>query len=71
MPGKPGFYLPGVPSHVVQRGNCRQAVFFAGEGYVACPGWLREAVLEHVCRIQAYVLMTRAYLIFPRDRGGL
>jgi hypothetical protein len=26
MPGKPGFYLPGMPAHVVQRGNCRQAL---------------------------------------------
>jgi REP element-mobilizing transposase RayT len=28
MPRKPRFFLPGVPVHVVQRGNNRQAIFF-------------------------------------------
>src|SRR3990167_9458020 len=31
MPRKPRFYLPGIPAHIVQRGNCRQATFFGDE----------------------------------------
>ena len=29
MPRKPRTYLPGLPAHVVQRGNNRNACFFA------------------------------------------
>ena len=42
MPRKPRFYLPGVPTHVIQRGNCRQAVFFADNDYRAYLTWLAE-----------------------------
>jgi len=35
MPRKRRFYVPGVPAHVVQRGNNRQAVFFSEEDYRA------------------------------------
>lgn len=58
MPRKPRFYLPGVPAHVVQRGNDRQAVFFSDDDYRAYLGWLREAALKHGCAVHAYVLMT-------------
>ncbi len=29
MPRKPRVYLPGIPTHVIQRGNDRAACFFA------------------------------------------
>ena len=58
MPRKPRFYLPGVPAHVVQRGNCRQAVFFEDSDYGAYLAWLSEGAKEHGCQIHAYVLMT-------------
>lgn len=42
MPRKPRFYLPDIPAHIVQRGNCRQATFFADQ---CVPGWsLRQAI---------------------------
>jgi len=28
MPRKPRFYVPGMPAHIVQRGNNRQPCFF-------------------------------------------
>jgi len=28
MPRKPRMYLPGVPCHIIQRGNNRDATFF-------------------------------------------
>jgi len=58
MPRKPRFYLPGVPVHVVQRGNDRQAVFFADEDYAVYLSWLREGAEQHGCLVHAYVLMT-------------
>lgn len=58
MPRKPRFYLPGVPAHVVQRGNARQAVFFADGDYSAYLEWLHEGAHKHGCSIHAYVLMT-------------
>ena len=58
MPRKPRFYLPGIPVHIVQRGNCRQAVFFSDHDYAAYLRWLHEGCLKHGCRIHAYVLMT-------------
>ena len=58
MPRKPRFYVPGVPAHIIQRGNCRQAVFFCDEDYKAYLRWLDEGALKHGCLIHAYVLMT-------------
>jgi putative transposase len=58
MPRKPRFYLPGIPAHVVQRGNCRQAVFFEDSDYLAYRNWLAEGASKHGCAIHAYVLMT-------------
>ena len=40
MPKKPRFYLPGIPAHIVQRGNCRHATFFDDEDYTAILHWL-------------------------------
>lgn len=58
MPRKPRFYLPGVPVHVVQRGNSRQAVFFEDNDYLAYLTWLSEGAEKHGCLVHAYVLMT-------------
>ena len=58
MPRKPRFYLPGVPAHVVQRGNARRAVFFVEDDYAAYLDWLRDGALKHGCAVHAYVLMT-------------
>ncbi len=48
----------GVPQHLIQRGNNRQATFFAEEDYRCYLGWLLEAAKKYDCRIYAYVLMT-------------
>ena len=58
MPRKPRFYLPDIPAHIVQRGNCRQAVFFDDQDYVSYLKWLKEGALKYGCSIHAYVLMT-------------
>jgi putative transposase len=58
MPRLGRYFLPEQPQHVIQRGNDRQAVFFAGEDREAYLAWLLEAANRHSCRIHAYVLMT-------------
>ncbi len=48
----------GVPQHLIQRGNNRQATFFADEDYCSYLDWLVEAARKYDCRVYAYVLMT-------------
>ncbi|MDH5651091.1 MAG: transposase [Gammaproteobacteria bacterium] len=73
MPRKGRFYLPGVPAHVVQRGNCRQAVFFCDDDYAAYLGWLEEGAIRYGCKIHAYVLMTNHVhlLMTPETRDAI
>ncbi len=58
MPRKPRMYLPGVPSHVIQRGNNRDATFFAEQDYQFYLQCLYDASLKYHVDIHAYVLMT-------------
>ena len=58
MPRRPRLTLPNVPLHIIQRGNNRQACFFAEEDYRAYLDWLREYADKTGCQIHAYVLMT-------------
>jgi putative transposase len=73
MPRKPRFFLPGVPVHVVQRGNNRQAVFFDDNDYRVYLDWLGTAAGEHGCAIHAYVLMTNHIhlLMTPNGREAI
>ncbi len=73
MPRKPRFYLPGIPAHIVQRGNNRAPVFFAEEDYSAYREWLAAGAKEHGCEIHAYVLMTNHVhiLLTPRARDSI
>lgn len=73
MPRKPRFYLPAVPAHIVQRGNCRQATFFSDEDYAAYLLWLGEGVVKHGCSLHAYVLMTNHVhlLVTPREADSI
>ena len=54
----PRFQLPGVPLHVIQRGNNRSNCFFEQADYIFYLDSLREAADRYSCRIHAYVLMT-------------
>jgi putative transposase len=58
MPRKPRFYLPGIPAHVIQRGNSRQQVFFDSGDYQVYLNWLKAGANKHGCAIHAYCLMT-------------
>ncbi|HKV97281.1 MAG TPA: transposase [Gammaproteobacteria bacterium] len=73
MPRKPRFYLPGIPVHVVQRGNDRQPVFFDDRDYARYLAWLRKGAEQCECAVHAYVLMTNHVhlLATPRHRVAL
>ena len=54
----PRYVLPGVPQHIIQRGNNRQAIFAADGDYTAYLDWLKQAADQYGLHIHAYVLMT-------------
>lgn len=67
------YFLPDQPLHVIQRGNDRQAVFFAAEDYCRYREWLGEAAADAGCAIHAYVLMTNHVhlLVTPETAAGV
>lgn len=58
MARRPRLTITGMPQHVIQRGNNRQATFFVDEDYRLFLAYLGEAAREHDCSVHAYVLMT-------------
>lgn len=72
MPRKPRVYLPGIPTHVIQRGNDRAACFFAEDDYRYYLQALDEARQTHDVAVHAYVLMTNHVhlLITPTHSDG-
>jgi putative transposase len=68
MARRPRLTIVGVPQHVIQRGNNRQATFFADEDYRLFLAYLSEAARKHDCSVHAYVLMTNHVhlLLTPR-----
>lgn len=49
--------MPGVPLHVIQRGNNRSECFRCTEDYERYLRYLADAALRYGCAIHAYVLM--------------
>ncbi|MBM9512736.1 transposase [Desulfogranum marinum] len=58
MPRRPRIVMAGVPLHIIQRGNNRQAIFYADEDYSFYLEWLQEYAILAGCEIHAFVLMT-------------
>jgi putative transposase len=73
MPRQTRIDIPGVPQHVIQRGNDRQPCFFADTDYLRYLADLREIALREDCAIHAYVLMTNHVhlLITPAAQGAI
>ena len=74
MPRQIRYNLPGIPQHVIQRGNNRQAIFFAEEDYMRYLSDLKSACDQHQCEVHAYILMTnhvhQSYLSTNRHTLG-
>lgn len=73
MARQPRFDLPGIPQHVVQRGNNRLPCFLDDEDrqrYLQC---LLQALDRFGCRLHAYVLMSNHVhlLLTPGEAGAL
>jgi putative transposase len=63
---------PGVPLHIVQRGNNRAACFFDQEDFECYLRFLLRAAGEEHCRVHAYCLMSNHVhlLITPEDHAA-
>jgi putative transposase len=73
MARKPRFSLPGIPQHVIQRGNNREPCFYAEDDYYRYLNDLKEALGRNDCRLHAYVLMTNHVhlLLTPMSEHGV
>lgn len=58
MPRKPRINIPGMPQHVIQRGNNREPCFFSITDCQYYLDTLGEALQLHGCLLHGYVLMT-------------
>lgn len=57
MPRQPRIDLPGIPQHIVQRGNDRQPCFLADTDRIRYLQDLRDITRREYCTVHAYVLM--------------
>jgi putative transposase len=75
MPRRARLSLPGIPWHIIQRGNNRTACFFAEEDYRRYLDELTEPADRFNCAVHAYVLMTNHVPLlltpFEEDRASL
>lgn len=69
----PRFCLPGIPQHVIQRGNNRQPCFAATSDYLFYLECVRSASRRYGCTVHAYVLMTNHVhlLMTPLQQGTI
>lgn len=58
MPRRARLAIPGIPRHIIQRGNKRSACSHAEDDYRKYLDTLRELAMKYGCAIHAYVLMT-------------
>ncbi len=70
MPRRPRIIVPGTPLHIIQRGNNRQACFFADKDYLFYLDWLKQYAKSSKCVVHAYVLMTNhAHLLLTPKKA--
>ena len=73
MPRKRRVCPPGLPVHVIQRGNNRQICFADDSDLKAYAHWLREAADKYSVAIHAWVFMTNHVhlLVTPSSADGV
>ena len=54
----PRLFIKDCPQHIIQRGNNRQATFFADEDYTVYLDKLKDFSEKYQVNVHAYVLMT-------------
>ena len=71
MARQPRLDLPGIPQHIVQRGNNRLPCFLDNTDRTCYRQLLREALLATGCRLHAYVLMdNHVHLLVTPPKAG-
>jgi putative transposase len=71
MPRRSRLEVPGLPQHIVQRGNNRQACFYHEQDYLAYLGLLRKIAADSSVAVHAYVLMTNhVHLLLSGRKHG-
>ncbi len=65
--------LPDVPQHIIQRGNNRQAIFFADEDYTFYLDRLKHYAGQYNVAVHAFILMTNHVhlLVTQRTKTGV
>ncbi|MGS2716809.1 transposase [Eionea flava] len=73
MPRRPRFCPAGIPQHIIQRGNNRQACFASNQDMAAYAHWLHEASKKYKVSIHAWVFMTNHVhlLVTPETEQGV
>jgi len=71
MPRKLRYEVIGIPQHIVQRGNNRQACFYQDDDYRFYLECLKNASLIHSCDIHAYALMTNHVHLLATPRAAV
>lgn len=68
MPRRARMYLPGLPYHVVQRGNNREVCFIEPENYQYYLVLWQELAIKYELAVHAYCLMTNHvhFLVTPQ-----
>lgn len=73
MPRRARMYLPGLPYHIVQRGNNREACFIEPENYLFYLELWKELSARYGVAVHAYVLMTNHvhFLVTPNNETAI
>lgn len=73
MPRRPRQYLPGMPYHIVQRGNNREVCFFDIEDYECYLDLLSAMLKRYGAQLHAYVLMTNHvhFIMTPEEKDSI
>jgi putative transposase len=69
MARMPRLFVPGLPLHVIQRGNDRATLFVDFEDFSRFRGLLAHAAPRYGIAIHAYVLMTNHVHVLATPRG--
>ena len=69
----PRITLPGIPQHIIQRGNNRQACFGSEEDFAAYAHWLHEQAHKNRVVVHAWGIMTNHthLLVTPETEDGI
>ena len=73
MPRRARMYIPGLPYHIVQRGNNREACFVEAENYQYYLGLWKTCARRYGVSVHAYCLMTNHihFLITPETEESI